>query len=218
MCAFAGTSTAWRASAPRRAIAPSWGLDQLTLFAFSTENWKRPRTEVSFLMRLLRRYLIDERDELMENDIRLVSIGRIAGLPRDVQRALAKTEQLTEHNKGMVLCLALNYGGQMELADAARRLANDTAAGVIDLGALDDEGLQRALGSRLYQADMPPLDLLIRTGGEQRLSNFLLWQMSYGEFHVAEACWPDFREPHLDAAFDDYRSRVRRFGGLVKKR
>jgi len=192
------------------------GLEQLTLFAFSTENWKRPRTEVRTLMRLLRRYLIEERPELMENDIRLVSIGRIEGLPRDVQRALRETESLTAGNEGMHLCLALNYGARLEMADAARRLALDAAAGRVDVGRLDEVGLERALAARLYQPHMPPLDLLIRTAGERRLSNFLLWQMSYAEFYVAEVCWPEFREADLEEALRDFARRTRTFGGLVR--
>ena len=193
------------------------GLEQLTLFAFSTENWKRPRAEVSFLMRLLRRYLIEERGELMENDIRLRSIGRIDGLPKTVQRELRKTEALTRGNGGMVLCLALNYGSRTELADAARELARDAVAGRVQLEHLDEAGLERALAERLYQPGMPALDLLVRTAGEQRLSNFLLWQMSYGEFHVTDVAWPEFREEHLDRALEDYRSRTRSFGGLVRQ-
>lgn len=197
--------------------AAKLGLDQLTLFAFSTENWKRPRTEISYLMRLLRRYLIDERPELMENNIRLCSIGEIAGLPRDVQRALRETESLTAANTGMVLCLALNYGSRMELAGAARRLALDVKEGRVDPAELEGDGAEALLGERLYQPDMPPLDLLIRTAGEQRLSNFLLWQMSYGEFHVTDVAWPEFREPNLEEALSDYRTRTRRFGGLLKR-
>lgn len=191
------------------------GLEQLTLYAFSTENWKRPRAEVDFLMRLLRRYLIDERDELMENDIRLTAIGNIEGLPRHVKRALQRTKELTAGNQGMVLCLALNYGGRGEIAEAARRLAMDVAAGRVDPRELEGEGAERALAARLYQPEMPPLDLLIRTAGEQRLSNFLLWQMSYAEFHAAGVKWPEFREEHLEAALRDYGQRTRRFGGLV---
>ena len=192
-------------------------LPQLTLFAFSTENWKRPKSEIAFLMHLLRRYLVDERKELMENDIRLRSIGRIEGLPREVQRALAKTEALTADNQGTTLCLALNYGARLELADAARRLAEDAAAGRLDLAALDDEALERALAERLYQPDMPDVDLLVRTAGEQRLSNFLLWQMSYGELHVTDVAWPEFREEDLDRALQDYASRTRSFGGLLQR-
>ena len=192
------------------------GLDQITLYAFSTENWKRPRSEVAFLMHLLRRFLIDERKELMDNDIKLTSIGRIEGLPKDVQRALHKTEDLTRNNEGTVLCLALNYGSRMELADAARSLAEDAAAGRLDVSSMDEEAWERALADRLYQPNMPPLDLLIRTAGEQRLSNFLLWQMSYGEFHVTDVPWPEFREADLDLALDDYKTRTRSFGGLLQ--
>jgi undecaprenyl diphosphate synthase len=192
------------------------GLGQLTLFAFSTENWKRPRTEIAFLMRLLKRYLVAERDELMQNDVRLVSIGRIAELPRDVQRALRQTEALTAGNGGMRLCLALNYGSHTEIADAARRLAEDVLAGRLDLAALKNGQLEAAVAGRLYQPDKPALDLLVRTAGEQRLSNFLLWQLSYAEIRVTDVQWPDFREDDLEEALADYATRVRRFGGLVK--
>jgi undecaprenyl diphosphate synthase len=189
------------------------GLRQLTLFAFSTENWKRPRAEVSTLMRLLRRYLVEERDELMENRIRLTAIGRISGLPARVQAALEETRALTAGNDGMTLCLALNYGGQMEIADAAKTLAADVRAGRLALEAVDEA----ALAARLYQPAMPQLDLLVRTAGEQRVSNFLLWQLSYAEIVVSDVCWPEFREEELDAAFAEYGRRVRRFGGLVPK-
>jgi undecaprenyl diphosphate synthase len=194
------------------------GLRQLTLFAFSTENWKRPAPEVSYLFRLLRRYLIEERGELMENGIRLRSIGRVDVIPREVQKALRETEALTAGNPGTTLCLALNYGARTEIADAARRLAEDVAAGRLSLAALGrNGGVESALADRLYQPDMPPLDLLVRTAGEQRLSNFLLWQVSYAEIHVTDVCWPEFREEDLDAALADYATRVRRFGGLVKR-
>jgi len=193
------------------------GLAQLTLFAFSTENWKRPATEVATLMRLLRQYLIDERDELMENRIRLTSIGRVDGLVADVIEALRETERLTAANDGMTLCLALNYGARTELAEAAKRLALDAQAGRIDVSSLEGPSLEAALTARLYQPDMPPLDLMIRTAGEQRLSNFLLWQMSYGELWVTDVCWPEFREDDLESALTEYATRVRRFGGLVKR-
>jgi undecaprenyl diphosphate synthase len=197
--------------------AAKLGLRQLTLFAFSTENWKRPQSEIAYLMRLLRRYLVDERAELMENGIRLRSIGHIEGLPREVQRALRETEALTAANTGTVLCLALNYGARDELAQAARRLVQDALAGRVDMAALTNGGAESALSQRLYQPDMPPLDMMVRTAGEQRLSNFLLWQMSYAEFHVTEVPWPEFREEDLDAALADYATRVRRFGGLVRR-
>jgi undecaprenyl diphosphate synthase len=193
------------------------GLQQLTLFAFSTENWKRPANEVATLMRLLEQYLVDERDELMENGIRLTSIGRIEGLPAEVRTALRATERLTAANKGMTLCLALNYGARTELADAARRLVEDARAGRIDLARLDDAAVEGALTARCYQPDMPPLDLMIRTAGEVRLSNFLLWQMSYGELVVTDVCWPEFREEDLEAALAEYATRVRRFGGLISR-
>jgi undecaprenyl diphosphate synthase len=189
------------------------GLRQLTLFAFSTENWKRPRAEVSTLMRLLRRYLVEERGELMENDIRLTAIGRLTGLPTRVQDALEETRRLTQGNRGMTLCLALNYGGQTEIADAARALAADAVAGRVAPEAIDEA----ALAARLYQPAMPQLDLLVRTAGEQRVSNFLLWQLSYAEIVVSEVCWPEFREEELEAALAEYGRRVRRFGGLVPK-
>ena len=193
------------------------GLDQLTLYAFSTENWKRPKEEVEFLMALLEQFLIEERAELMENDVRLRSIGRIEELPLPVQRALSETEALTADNGGLHLCLALNYGGRTEIADAARRLAQDAAAGTLDLSALDAQAFERALVSRLYQPDMPPLDLMVRTAGEQRLSNFLLWQVAYTELSIVDVYWPDFDEASLEAALASYATRVRRFGGLVKK-
>jgi undecaprenyl diphosphate synthase len=189
------------------------GIGQLTLFAFSTENWKRPRAEVSTLMRLLRRYLVEERGELMENGIRLEGIGRIAGLPARVQDALAETREMTAKNPGMTLCLALNYGGQTEIADAAKALAADVRAGRLALDAVDEA----ALAARLYQPRMPQLDLLVRTAGEQRVSNFLLWQLSYAEIVVSDVCWPEFREEELEAALAEYGRRVRRFGGLVPK-
>jgi undecaprenyl diphosphate synthase len=189
------------------------GIEQLTLYAFSTENWKRPRTEVSTLMRLLRRYLIDERGELTDNGIRLTAIGRIDGLPGYVQEALRETERLTAKNPKMTLCLALNYGGRTEIADAAKSLAKDVAAGRLAPDAVDEA----ALAARLYQPGMPQLDLLVRTAGEQRVSNFLLWQLSYAEIYVSEVTWPDFREEELEAALAEYGTRTRRFGGLVRR-
>jgi len=124
---------------------------------------------------------------------------------------------MTAENRGTTLCLALNYGARLELADAAKRLAEDAAAGRIDLAALDDTGLEAALGARLYQPEMPDVDLLVRTAGEQRLSNFLLWQMSYGELHVTDVAWPEFREDDFDRALQDYATRTRSFGGLLQR-
>jgi len=189
------------------------GLEQLTLFAFSTENWKRPRHEVTYLFRLLRRYLVEERGELMDNGIRLTSIGRVDAMPAYVTDALEETRALTAANPKMTLCLALNYGGRTEIVDAARRIAADVAAGRLLAGDVDEA----ALASRLYQPTMPPLDLLVRTAGEQRVSNFLLWQLSYAELLVVDTPWPEFREDELESALAEYGTRERRFGGLVRK-
>jgi len=189
------------------------GLEQLTLFAFSTENWKRPKHEITYLFRLLRRYLVEERGELMDNGIRLTAIGRTEAMPGYVQEALAETKALTARNAKMTLCLALNYGGRTELVDAARRLAVDVAGGRLKAEQIDEGALE----ARLYQPTMPPLDLLVRTAGEQRVSNFLLWQLSYAELLVVDTPWPDFREEELEAALAEYGTRERRFGGLVRK-
>ena len=188
-------------------------IDQLTLYAFSEENWKRPRREVNLLMRLLRRFLIGERGEIMENDIRLESIGRIHRLPKDVRKELDKTREMSAGNKGMVLNLALSYGGRQEILDAVRALAQRVAKGELK----PDDITEESITAHLYQPDMSPPDLLIRTAGEMRVSNFLLWQISYTELYVTPTCWPEFREESLDAAFADYARRVRKFGGLVEE-
>jgi len=187
------------------------GLKELTLYAFSEENWKRPAREVALLMRLLRRFLIRERDEIMENDIRLTAIGRLHRLPADVRRELEKSREMSAKNGGMVLNLALSYGGRQEILDAVRAIAHRVRAGEIEPQEITEE----VITAHLYQPDMPPPDLLIRTAGEMRFSNFLLWQVSYTELHVTQACWPEFREEHLDEAFESYGRRVRKFGGLV---
>jgi undecaprenyl diphosphate synthase len=187
------------------------GLRQLTLYAFSEENWKRPKREVALLMRLLRRFLVRERPEIMENDIRLTAIGRLHRLPADVRRELEKTREMSAGNRGMVLNLALSYGGRQEILDAVRAIAHRVRAGELE----PDEITEETITAHLYQPDMPPPDLLIRTAGEMRFSNFLLWQVSYTELHVTQSCWPEFREEHLDEAFESYARRVRKFGGLV---
>ncbi len=188
-------------------------IGQLTLYAFSEENWKRPRREVSLLMRLLRRFLIGERGEIMENRIRLASIGRLHRLPDEVRRELEETERLSAANTGMVLNLALSYGGRQEVVDAMRAIAHRVRRGEIEPDAITEE----VVAAHLYQPEMPPPDLLIRTAGEMRISNFLLWQISYTELHVTGTCWPDFREEALDDAFASYARRVRKFGGLVSE-
>lgn len=186
------------------------GLERLTLYAFSNENWKRPRTEISFLMRLLKRFLIDERPTLVENDVRLTAIGRLDDLPADAMAELDRTRDLTAGHKGLNLCLALSYGGRAEIVDAARHLAAEAAAGRLDPAAIDED----LIAAHLYQPGIDP-DLLVRTAGERRISNFLLWQVSYAEIYVTDVCWPDFGVTDLHAALADYGGRVRKFGGLV---
>ncbi|MHC4937786.1 MAG: polyprenyl diphosphate synthase [Planctomycetota bacterium] len=186
------------------------GIGQLTLYAFSEENWRRPRREVRILMRLLRRFLVGERGEIMDNDIRLTAVGRLDRLPEDVRRELEKTRAMSADNKGMVLCLALSYGGRQELIDATRS--------IVQSGVPADEVTEETIQKHLYQPGMPPVDLMIRTAGEMRISNFLLWQVSYAELYVAQACWPEFREEELGAALDSYGKRTRKFGGLVPER
>jgi undecaprenyl diphosphate synthase len=186
------------------------GLDQLTLYCLSVENWKRPPRELMFLMRLLRHFLVAERAELMDQNVRLSMIGRREGLPPEVLRELDMTVRQTGGNTGMTLCLAINYGGRTEIADAARRMAEDVRS-----GALDPEGVDEArFASYLTTAGMPDPDLLIRTAGELRVSNFLLWQISYAELWVTDVLWPDFRGDDLLAACCAYAARQRKFGGL----
>jgi len=188
-------------------------LGQLTLYAFSEENWKRPKREVNLLMRLLRRFLIGERGEIMDNGVRLEAIGRLDRLPADVRKELDRTREMSAANPGMVLNLALSYGGRQELVDAMRAIAVRVRAGELEPGAITEE----TVAAHLYQPDMPPPDLLVRTAGEMRFSNFLLWQVSYTELYVTQACWPDFREQELDRALAAYARRVRKFGGLVRE-
>ena len=187
-------------------------LEQLTLYAFSAENWKRPKREINFLMRMLKKFLIQERPEIAENNIRLTAIGKIHELPQFVQDELAISIDESKNNTGMVLCLALNYGGRAEIVDAARSIAAGVKDGVIKQEDIDEDLFK----SHLYTKEMSDPDLLIRTGGEMRISNFLLWEVSYSEFFVTPVYWPDFRKPDLEKAFDDYAKRERRFGGLIK--
>ncbi len=186
---------------------------QLTLYAFSAENWKRPKTEVFYLMSLLERYLIHERPTIMKDNIRFTAIGRLNKLPAGVRRELKNTSEVSARNTGMVMCLALNYGGRTEIADAARSLAK-----AVDAGELNPSRITpRVFAKHLYDPQMSDPDLLIRTAGEMRWSNFLLWQASYAEFFVSNVFWPDFREPQLMEAIEAYRQRERRFGGLSRK-
>lgn len=184
------------------------GIEALTLYAFSNENWARPKAEIKALMHLLTRFLKRERQEMLDQGIRLGAIGEIERLPKNVYDLLQRTMAETASGEGMVLTLALSYGGQQELARAARLLARDVAAGKLDPEAVDEAALE----SRLYTSGLPPVDLMIRTSGEQRISNFLLWQNAYAEFYFTDVFWPDFRKEQLMDALHDYAGRQRRFG------
>lgn len=186
------------------------GLGALTLYAFSTENWKRPRLEVDALMRMLRRYLRLELDEIDRQHIRFQAIGRLDALSGNVRREITKASERTVGNKGMVLSVALNYGGRAEIVDACRAVAQRLIAEGGDLNQLTEEEISK----NLYTHDLPELDLLVRTSGEMRISNFLLWQVAYSEIYVSETLWPDFRRVHLLEAVADFQRRDRRFGGL----
>ncbi len=180
----------------------------LTLYAFSKENWERPRFETTALMELLRRFSIDERGELMENGIRLLMIGDADDLPRRTRAAIDGTIKLTRDNTAMTLVLALSYGARDEMVRGVRKLAGEVAAGRLDAEAITPDSIDAALDT----AGTPDPDLLIRTSGEQRISNFLLWQIAYSEILVTPVLWPDFRRGHLLEALTEYKKRERRFG------
>ncbi|MEW5721655.1 MAG: isoprenyl transferase [Thermodesulfobacteriota bacterium] len=184
------------------------GLGYLTLYAFSSENWQRPRPEVEALMRLLSQYLKRELNEMLENGIRLNAIGEVDRLPRFLNKLLRETMARTAGNRDMVLTLALSYGGRAEILRACRRVAEESLAGRLEPGEVDEKAFARFL----YSPDLPDPDLLIRTGGESRVSNFLLWQIAYTELYVTGVMWPDFREEQLYAALRDYQGRQRRYG------
>ena len=186
------------------------GLKQLTLYSFSIENWSRPVDEVNTLMRLYIEYLISERPVMLKNNIRFRQIGRRDGLPPDVLEELDHTITALDHNTGMTLCLAVNYGSRAEIADAVRAIACKVKAGTLDINAINEQ----TIADHLYTAGMPDPDLLIRTAGEMRVSNYLLWQISYAELFVTDVCWPDFTAAEFDRALADYARRERRFGGL----
>ena len=170
------------------------GVEALTLYSFSTENWKRPADEVAALMGLLGRYLIDERREILENGVRLNAIGQLDKLPLAVRAALKELIHASRNNTGMVLTLALSYGGRNEIVEAARSLAKKAASGRLRPDAIDEAAFAAELGT----AGLPDPDLLIRTSGELRISNFLLWQLAYAEIYVTDVLWPDFRRPQLE--------------------
>ncbi|HEV7397752.1 MAG TPA: isoprenyl transferase [Pyrinomonadaceae bacterium] len=186
------------------------GLGALTLYAFSTENWKRPRYEVDALMRMLRRYLRLELDEIDRQNIKFQTIGRTGALSDSVRREIARAMERTAENSGMILTVALNYGGRAEIVDAARAAIRR----LMDEGNSVDELTEERIANELYTRNLPDLDLLVRTSGELRISNFLLWQAAYSEIYVTDTLWPDFRRTQLLEAIVDYQHRDRRFGGL----
>jgi undecaprenyl diphosphate synthase len=189
------------------------GLPWLTLYAFSLENsLRRPRSEVSFLMRLLKTYLENNVQRMLDNNVRIQYIGRTRDLPPEVQDKMRWAEEATARSTGTTLTLALNYGGRSELVDAFRGLAAEVETGHLSPARITEEDIHR----HLYTAHMPDPDLLIRTSGEMRLSNYLLWQIAYTEIFVTDRLWPDFRGIHLLEAIADYQHRERRFGGLGK--
>lgn len=187
-------------------------LGYLTLYAFSLENnLRRPKSEVSFLMRLLRAYLGNNVQRMNDNNVRIRYIGRTQELPPEVQEKMRWAEEATVRNTGTVLTLALNYGARSELVDAMRSVCADVLDNKLELSEIGEEQIQR----RLYTAGMPDPDLVVRTSGEMRVSNFLLWQIAYSEIFVTDRLWPDFRGIHLLEAIEDYQRRERRYGGLA---
>lgn len=184
------------------------GLPALTLFAFSEQNWDRPPDEVEALMELLYRYVLEEHDEIMDNGIRLTAIGDLTRLPKTVQEPLFSLMDESRANKEMILCLALSYGGREDILQAASKLAEEVRSGRIDPGEINEVMFE----ARLHTAELPPLDLMIRTSGEMRISNFLLWQVAYAELIFTPVMWPDFTKEHLMEAIEAYQNRERRFG------
>lgn len=194
--------------------ATELGIKNITLYAFSAQNWQRPKGEVDALMELLKQYLISESGKLLENGVRLKAIGRLKELPEDVYRVLVETMKMTMECKEITLTLALSYGGREEIIDAVKRIVSDNNIGV-------DEITEERFSDYLYTNDIPEPDLLIRTSGEMRLSNFMLWQLAYTEIYVTRTLWPNFRKRHLIKAILNYQKRERRFGltgEQVKKR
>jgi undecaprenyl diphosphate synthase len=186
------------------------GIEKLTLYCLSSENWKRPQPEIDFLMHLLEQYMIEERTTIMDNNLRVRMIGRREGIPDQVLRELDKTVDMSAANSGMWLNLAVNYGGRSELVDAVRAIGRQIAAGELAPADVDE----RTIAENLYTAGLDDPDLLVRTAGELRISNFLLWQISYAEIWVTDRCWPEFDEATLHEAIGNYANRNRKFGGL----
>jgi len=184
------------------------GIEALTLYAFSSQNWSRPAAEVTGLMQLLREFLIDERSEILDNQIRLEAIGDVEKLPPMVRDPLDELRAVSSANRGMTLTLALSYGGRESITRAIRAVAKDVAAGTLDPDKID----LACVGGYLPTCRLPPLDLLIRTSGEQRISNFMLWELAYAELIFTDVLWPEFRRQHLYECLETYGARERRFG------
>lgn len=204
----AGTEVARRIV---RAVAER-GIPVLTVYAFSSENWRRPRHEVTRLMSLFRRALDREVDQLDQHGVRLNFIGRREAFAKSLQRGMARAEEITRSNTRLLLNIAASYGGRDDIVTAARKLAEQARRGELDPNAIDEA----TFGDALQLAGQPEPDLFIRTGGERRLSNYLLWNLAYTELHFSDTLWPDFTVADLDAALDDFRQRDRRFGGLAE--
>ena len=186
-------------------------LEQLTLYCLSSENWKRPQPELDFLMHLLEQYMIEERTTIMKQNVRVSVIGRRKGIPGTTLDEMDKTVRMSSTNSGTRLCLAINYGARGEILDAVKSLANEVKSGKLEPAEIDESLLE----SKLYTAGMVDPDLLIRTAGEMRISNFLLWQISYAELWVTDRCWPEFEIENLHQAIRDFAARDRKFGGLL---
>ncbi|MFH0888926.1 MAG: isoprenyl transferase [Planctomycetota bacterium] len=185
-------------------------LKRLTLYAFSSENWKRPRYEINFLMRLLNKYLIKEEKEIMENNIRFTTIGRTESFPNKTRELIDQLTKKSSSNTGLTLCLALNYGARSEIVDATKKICQAFMGKKVALDDINEETFKKYF----YDPDMTDPDLLIRTGGEYRLSNFLLYQMAYTEFYITTTYWPDFTTEHFHKTIEEYNHRERRFGGI----
>ncbi len=193
--------------------ASEWGIGALTLFAFSTENWNRPENEVRFLMSFNRNLLNNRVQEFHQRNIRIRHLGRRDRIPPSTLKAIDDAVALTRNNTGMSLNIAFNYGGRAELVDAVRALSADVAAGRVDPSEVDEERFR----SYLYHPDIPDPDLLIRTAGEMRISNFMIWELAYTEIYVTDVLWPDFDRRHLAEAIRDYQRRERRFGAISEE-
>jgi undecaprenyl diphosphate synthase len=214
MATGAGPRPAACRASPGTGAAGELGNSYLTLFGFSSENWKRPADEIDDLMSLLRHYLRGEVAELHRNNVRVRVIGDRERLAPDIVTLIDNTEKLTAENTGLKLSVALSYGGRAEIAGAARRIAEAALAGRLDLGEIEEAVFSRYL----LTADMPDPDLVIRTSGEQRLSNFLLWQTAYSEFVFIETLWPDFTKADLERALSEFHGRERRYGAIAGRR